>query len=288
MLLKGKPVADRIKDEIKNAVKECQESGQSLPKLAILRAGSRADDIAYESRVLKNCSEMGILAEVKEVDEKIDMDAFTNVLKGLNDDPKIHGILIFRPLPGQLDADTVSRMIKPEKDIDCMSPINAEKIFTGDRSAIPPCTPEAVIEILKYYDYDLKGKNVAIVNRSMVLGKPLAMLFLKENSTVTICHSKTKNLPEVTKRADIVVTGAGKAKFFGKEFFSKDSVVVDVGINMNAENKLCGDVDFDTVSDSVEAITPVPGGVGTVTSMLLLYHVIKAMRQQTEKTVDQQ
>ncbi len=288
MLLKGKPVADRIKDEIKNAVKECQESGQSLPKLAILRAGSRADDIAYESRVLKNCSEMGILAEVKEVDEKIDMDAFTNVLKGLNDDPKIHGILIFRPLPGQLDADTVSRMIKPEKDIDCMSPINAEKIFTGDRSAIPPCTPEAVIEILKYYDYDLKGKNVAIVNRSMVLGKPLAMLFLNENSTVTICHSKTKNLPEVTKRADIVVTGAGKAKFFGKEFFSKDSVVVDVGINMNAENKLCGDVDFDTVSDSVEAITPVPGGVGTVTSMLLLYHVIKAMRQQTEKTVDQQ
>ena len=288
MLLKGKPVADRIKDEIKNAVKECQESGQSLPKLAILRAGSRADDIAYESRVLKNCSELGILAEVKEVDEKIDMDAFTNVLKGLNDDPKIHGILIFRPLPGQLDADTVSRIIKPEKDIDCMSPINAEKIFIGDRSAIPPCTPEAVIEILKYYDYDLKGKNVAIVNRSMVLGKPLAMLFLNENSTVTICHSKTKNLPEVTKRADIVVTGAGKAKFFGKEFFSKDSAVVDVGINMDAENKLCGDVDFDAVSDSVEAITPVPGGVGTVTSMLLLYHVIKAMRQQTEKTVDQQ
>lgn len=276
MLLKGKQVADRIKEEIVKAVAERKDAGGSLPKLAILRAGERADDVAYEARVLKNCAELGILAEVRTVDQNISTDDFVKVLEGLNEAPDIHGILVFRPLPDQIDAEAVSRAIRPEKDIDCMSPVNAEKIFTGDRSAIPPCTPEAVIEILKYYQYDLAGKNVAIVNRSMVLGKPLSMMFLAENSTVTICHSKTKDLAKVTSGADIVVTGVGKAKFFGKDYFTGNSVVIDVGINM-AEGNLCGDVDFDEVSESVSAITPVPGGVGTVTSMILLRHVIRSM-----------
>lgn len=276
MLLKGKPVADQIKEEIIKAVEECKTSGRSTPKLAILRVGERPDDVAYESRVLKNCAELGIAAEVAEVDNNISMVDFLEVLNRLNNDPGIHGILVFRPLPEQLDMEAVSRTIRPDKDIDCMSPVNAEKIFTGDPGGIPPCTPEAVIEILKYYGYDLTGKNVVIINRSMVLGRPLSMLFLAENSTVTICHSKTKNLPKVTGGADIVVTGAGKAKLFGKEYFTSDSVVIDVGINTDNGN-LCGDVDFDSVSDFVSAITPVPGGVGTVTSMILLRHVIKAM-----------
>lgn len=279
MQLKGKPVADKIKEEIIQAVNECKTSGSRLPKLAILRVGERPDDIAYESRVLKNCGELGIEAEVKIVDENIVMVDFMNVLDGLNNDSNIHGILLFRPLPKQLDMEAISRAIRPDKDIDCMSPINAEKIFTGDPDGIPPCTPEAVIAILKHYGYELSGKNVAVVNRSMVLGKPLAMLFLGENSTVTICHSKTSDLPGVTSRADIVVTGVGKAKFFKKDFFTKDSVVIDVGINMDNDT-LCGDVDFDDVSESVAAITPVPGGVGTVTSMILLNHVIKAMKLQ--------
>lgn len=280
MLLKGKPVAEKIKNEILDAVSERRNSGRDLPKLAILRVGSRPDDIAYETRVLKNCAELGILSETVEVDNNINMVDFLKTLNELNDNPKIHGILVFRPLPEQLDEDIVCRTINPTKDIDCMSPVNAAKIFSGDKSGIPPCTPEAVIEILKYYQYDLKGKNVAIVNRSMVLGKPLSMLFLNENATVTICHSKTKDLAYVTSNADIVVTGTGKAKFFSRNFFSKDSVIVDVGINLDQENKLCGDVDFDAVSESVAAISPVPGGVGTVTSMILLNHVIKAMRQQ--------
>ena len=280
MLLKGKPVADKIKSEILDAVNDCRSSGKDLPKIAILRVGNRPDDIAYESRVLKNCTELGITAEVKEVDDNINMVNFMKELDQLNHDPKTHGILIFRPLPKQLDMDLISRSIKPEKDIDCMSPVNAEKIFIGDKSGIPPCTPEAVIEILKFYHYELSGKNVAIVNRSMVLGKPLSMLFLNENSTVTVCHSKTKNLSDVTAKADIVVTGAGKSKFFGKEFFTEDSVIIDVGINLDAENKICGDVDFEEVSESVAAISPVPGGVGTVTSMILLNHVIKAMKLQ--------
>jgi methylenetetrahydrofolate dehydrogenase (NADP+)/methenyltetrahydrofolate cyclohydrolase len=232
--------------------------------------------------VLKNCSELGIEVEVTAVDGDISMADFINVLSRLNEDKGIHGILIFRPLPGQLDQEAVSRAILPEKDIDCMSPFNAEKIFTGDQSGIPPCTPEAVIEMLKYYGYDLTGKNVAIVNRSMVLGRPLAMLFLAENATVTICHSRTKNLPGITGSADIVVTGAGKARFFGKEYFSKDSVIIDVGINMD-NGALCGDVDFEAVEEYAAAISPVPGGVGTVTSMILLSHVVKAMKQQQMK-----
>lgn len=282
MLLNGKPVADKIKEEIIKTVEECKADRRSLPKLAILRAGERPDDLAYESRILKNCAEIGIEAEATVVDDNIETVNFVETLKRLNDDPGIHGILVFRPLPEQLDMEVINRTIRPEKDIDCMSPVNAEKIFTEDPAGIPPCTPEAVIEILKYYSYELAGKNVSIVNRSMVLGKPLSMLFLSENSTVTICHSKTRDLPRVTAGADIVVTGAGKAKFFGKEYFTGDSVVVDVGINMDNGN-LCGDVDFEAVSNSVAAITPVPGGVGTVTSMILLRHVIKAMKLQQEE-----
>lgn len=277
MLLKGKPVADKIKKDIIKAVADCRNSGGCLPKLAVLRVGERADDLAYESRILRNCDELGIEAESVVVDNNINMVDFLEILRKLNEDPKIHGILVLRPLPPQLDADVTSRAIRPEKDIDCMSPVSAEKIFSGDKSGIPPCTPEAVIEILKYYQYELNGKNVAVVNRSMVLGRPLAMLFLAENATVTICHSKTKDLRQVASTADIVVTGVGKGRFFGKDYFNPDSVVIDVGINME-DGKLCGDVDFDEVSESVAAITPVPGGVGTVTSMILLLHVIKAMK----------
>jgi len=286
MLLKGKPVADKLRDEIRLAVAECRRNGTGLPKLGILRVGERADDMAYESRVLKNCAELGIEAEVTEVDNNINMVDFSKALTRLNEDSETHGILVFRPLPAQLDQEAVSRLIRPEKDIDCMSPANAEKIFTGDQSGIAPCTPEAVIEILKYYRYELSGKNVAIVNRSMVLGKPLAMLFLAENSTVTICHSKTENLPLITSAADIVITGAGKAKFFGADYFSKKSVVVDVGINTE-NGELCGDVDFEKAKDITAAITPVPGGVGTVTSMILLSHVIKAMKLQQNNKITQ-
>lgn len=279
MLLKGKPVADRIKEEILQTVSDCRIAGKNLPRLAILRVGERADDVAYESRVLKNCDSVGIEAEVVHVDNNIDMDSFLEVLEKLNNEPNIHGILIFRPLPKQLDMEQISWTIKPEKDVDCMSPINAEKVFEGDTSGILPCTPEAVMEILKYYEYDLEGKNVAIVNRSMVLGRPLSMLFLNENATVTICHSKTIDLPGITSKADIVVTGVGKGNYFGPQYFSEEAIVMDVGINF-VDDKLCGDVDFNSVSEQVSAITPVPGGVGTVTSVILLKNVIKAMNLQ--------
>ncbi|MGI6731340.1 MAG: bifunctional 5,10-methylenetetrahydrofolate dehydrogenase/5,10-methenyltetrahydrofolate cyclohydrolase [Anaerovoracaceae bacterium] len=281
MLLKGKPVADQIKKEIIAAVEQCKKEGKNLPQLAIIRVGDRADDIAYEARVLKNCNEVGIETKVVEVDHNVDTVNLINIVNQLNNDTEVHGILIFRPLPAHLDSDAICNTISPLKDIDCMNPINMQKVFQGDSSGIAPCTPEAVVEILKYYDYDLKGKKIAIVNRSMVLGKPLSMLLLSENATVTICHSKTKNLEKVTADADIVVSGVGKAKYFGTEYFTKDSTVIDVGINFE-DNKMCGDVDFERVSQCVAAITPVPGGVGTVTSMILLKHVIQAMNMQNE------
>ncbi len=281
MLLKGKPVADRIKGDILQTVMDCRIAGNNLPRLSILRVGERADDISYESRILKNCDAVGIQAEVVQVDNDINQIRFIEVLEKLNNDSDIHGILIFRPLPEQLDIEQISKTIKPEKDIDCMSPVNTEKVFKGDATGILPCTPEAVIEILKYYDYELTGKNVVIVNRSMVLGRPLAMLFLNENATVTLCHSKTIDLSGITSKADIVVTGVGKGNFFKPPYFSKNSTVVDVGINFEDGN-ICGDVDFGLVSEMVAAITPVPGGVGTVTSMILLKNVIKAMNLQSK------
>lgn len=277
MLLAGKPVAEQIKKEILEAVNSCKSSGSDQPKLAILRVGDRPDDISYEESVIKNCESAGILVEAVKVANNIDMVNFTKELDQLNNDPKVHGILIFRPLPEQLNTEKISKAIKPEKDIDCMSPVNTEKVFSGDKSGFTPCTPEAVIEILKHYNYELCGKHVVIVNRSMVLGKPLSMMFLSENATVTVCHSKTKNLPDITSKADIVVTGAGIGKYFGLEYFTNNSIVLDVGINFE-KGKLCGDVDFDKVSEHVSAITPVPGGIGTVTSMILLNHVIKAMK----------
>jgi methylenetetrahydrofolate dehydrogenase (NADP+) / methenyltetrahydrofolate cyclohydrolase len=280
-LLKGKPVADQIKSELMSRVAAHREKGL-FPKIAIVRVGERQDDVAYENRVIQNCQAVGIETETVIVDNNIIMNEFSKIIEMLNKDPKIHGILIFRPLPEQLDPEKINDLIDPLKDIDCMSPENTEKIFSGDREALAPCTPLAVVEILKFYGVDLAGAHIVIVNRSMVLGKPLAMLLLSENATVTICHSKTKNLSGMTANADIVITGTGKAHCFDAGFFSERSIVVDVGINF-FEGKMCGDVDFEPTERIVKAITPVPGGVGAVTSMILLRNVLQAIRLQQEK-----
>lgn len=280
IILSGKPVADKIKSQIKISVENYKKEGLS-PTLALLRVGERPDDIAYEARVIANCAALDI--SVKTFFEPIDVstEKLIRTLTLLNQDVSVHGILLFRPLPDHIDQSLVCKVIDPVKDIDCMGDINTAKVFLGDSAGFSPCTPEAVIQILKHYNYDLSGKNVVIVNRSLVLGKPLAMLFLKENATVTICHSKTKDLEKVTAAADIVVTGVGRAKFFTKEYFSENSIIVDVGINFS-DGKMCGDVDFGQVSDYVEAITPVPGGVGGVTSTILLSHIIEAIKLQTK------
>lgn len=276
-ILKGAPVAKSIKERIKAESESLRQKG-IVPTLGIIRMGNRADDISYERGVIKNCESVGIEVRVFEVSADTPMDEFTQLLKKVNEDNSIHGILMFRPLPEHIDYEIIKNLIDPRKDIDCMSPINLQKVFEGELDGFVPCTPKAVIEVLKYYSVPLVGANVAIINRSMVVGRPLSMMFLGESSTVTICHSKTKNLPGVTANADIVVAAVGKARMLGQEYFSKNSIVIDVGINDAGEGKICGDVDYDNVVENVKAITPVPGGVGSVTSAILLSHVIIACK----------
>jgi methylenetetrahydrofolate dehydrogenase (NADP+)/methenyltetrahydrofolate cyclohydrolase len=203
--------------------------------------------------------------------------------KYINDNKDVHGILCFRPLPKQLDEEAIKYVISPEKDVDCFSPINSAKIMEGDKSGFPPCTPTAVVEILKHYGVELKGANVAVLGRSMVVGKPAAMLLLNENATVTICHSRTKDLAKVTSEADVLVAAVGRAKMVKENFVKEGAVVIDVGINVDENGNLCGDVDTAAVQDKVSMITPVPAGVGSVTTSILAKHVVKACKAQNNK-----
>lgn len=276
-ILKGKPVADAIRENLIKDIESLKEKGRT-PTLAVVRVGNRADDISYENSILKRCSTVGIETKLYTLDSLIEMDQFIQVLDGINKDENIHGILTFRPFPKHLDAEIINGLINVKKDSDAMNPINLEKIFEGKMDGVMPCTPEAVIEILKFYGYKLEGKNIAVINRSMVVGKPLSMMLLSENATVTICHSKSKNLSEITSKADIVVTAVGRANMLDTSYFNKDSVVIDVSINDAGDGKICGDVNFQLVKDNVAAITPVPGGVGSVTTNLLLKHVVEACK----------
>lgn len=278
-IIKGKAVADAMKDALVLEVEELKAKGLS-PKLTIVRVGARGDDLAYEKGALKKCESIGIVTEVKELPEDISQEDYVSALKSVNEDSEVNGILCFRPLPKQLDEEAVKYIIAPEKDIDCFSPVNAAKVMEGDKSGFPPCTPTAVVEILKHYGVALSGKKVAVLGRSMVVGKPAAMLLLNENATVTICHSRTADLAAVTSDADILVAAVGKAKMVKSNFVKDGAVVIDVGINVDGEGKLCGDVDTEDVLDKVSMITPVPGGVGAVTTTILAKHVIKACKMQ--------
>jgi methylenetetrahydrofolate dehydrogenase (NADP+)/methenyltetrahydrofolate cyclohydrolase len=219
---------------------------------------------------------VGIRCLVTELPEDISQAAFEQAFAAVNDDPATHGILLFRPLPKELDEEPIRSMVNPRKDIDCMSPVNMAKVFSGDESAFAPCTPEAVMEVLAHYGIALKGKRVTVVGRSMVVGKPLAMLLLKQHATVTICHTRTVDLAGTCRNAEILIAAAGKAKMVTADFVADGAVVIDVGINVDETGNLCGDVDFDAVASKAASITPVPGGVGAVTSSVLAKHVVRA------------
>lgn len=274
-ILYGNEVSLKIKEDLKLRIDKLKEKS-IIPKLAIIRIGNKQDDIAYEKSIIKSCEKLNIEVKVHELKEDILQEEFLKLMEILNNDKYIHGILVFRPYPKHLNDNIINSSISLEKDVDCMNPLNLEKIFEGNLNGFMPCTPEAVVEILKHYDIDLNSKNIAIINRSMVVGKPLAMMALANNATVTICHSKTKDLPAITKKADIVVTAIGKAKLIKEEYFNENSIVIDVSINVDEDGKLCGDVDFQNVEHKVSAITPVPRGVGSVTTTLLLKHIVKS------------
>ncbi|WP_434291646.1 bifunctional 5,10-methylenetetrahydrofolate dehydrogenase/5,10-methenyltetrahydrofolate cyclohydrolase [Clostridium botulinum] len=279
-ILYGNEVALKIKEDLNLRINKLKEKN-IIPKLAILRMGNKQDDIAYERSIIKSCEKLNIETKVEELNEDILEEDFLKLMESLNNEKEIHGILVFRPYSKHLNENIINSSIALNKDVDCMHPLNLERIFEGDLNGFMPCTPEAVIEILKYYDIDLKGKNIVIINRSMVVGKPLSMMVLSHNATVTICHSKTIDLPSITKKADIVVTAIGKAKLIKEEYFNEDSIVMDVSINVDENGKLCGDVDFENVKEKVGAITPVPKGVGSVTTTLLLKHIVDAAERNS-------
>lgn len=274
-ILKGNVVAAGIKEQMKAKLIELERTGK-YTTLGIIRLGSNAGDVSYEKSIIKACDAIGIRSKVFEEDQSLDTKGLIDLMEKLNNDDNISGILLFRPLPKHIDEEAIRNSIDPKKDVDCMHPLNLEKIFEGDLNGFSPCTPKAAMEILLFNNIDLEGKNVVVINRSMVVGKPLAMMLLEKNATVTICHSRTKDLHEITKRADVVVTALGKPKYFDAKYFNENSVVIDVGVGIDSDGKLSGDVDYDGVFDIVKMITPVPGGVGSVTTTILLNQVLLA------------
>ncbi|MBC8590748.1 bifunctional 5,10-methylenetetrahydrofolate dehydrogenase/5,10-methenyltetrahydrofolate cyclohydrolase [Wansuia hejianensis] len=276
-ILKGKVVADKIKEEITRDVEDLKKNGIN-PTLGIVRLGKNPDDIFYERSIIKNCNSVGISTSIVEEDESITTEKLVEIIERLNKDDFISGILVFRPLPKHIDEEVIRNVISPKKDIDCMNPINLEKIFEGDMTGFAPCTPKAAVEILLHNNVSLEGKNVVIINRSMVVGKPLAMMLLEENATVTICHSRTKDLHKVTSNADIVMTALGRPKYFDKKYFKEESIVIDIGISEDENGKISGDIDFEDVKDYVKMITPVPNGVGSITTSILLKQTVNACK----------
>ena len=282
-IIKGKPVGDALSEVLKGECEALVKDGIQ-PKLAILRVGAKPNDLSYEKGALKKCDTIGIKAEVTELPEGTTQEQYIEALEKLNKDSSVHGILTFRPLPKGIDEEVIKNVIAPEKDVDCFSPMNTAKLMEGDKTGFPPCTPTAVVEILKHYNVPLKGANVVVLGRSMVVGKPVSMLLLGENATVTICHSKTQNLAKVCADADVLVAGVGRARMVTADYVKEGAVVIDVGINAKPEGGgICGDVDTDDVVGKASMVTPVPAGVGSVTTSILAKHVIKACKQQNNK-----
>ena len=282
-IIKGKPVGDALSEVLKGECEALVKDGIQ-PKLAILRVGAKPNDLSYEKGALKKCDTIGIKAEVTELPEGTTQEQHIEALEKLNKDSSVHGILTFRPLPKGIDEEVIKNVIAPEKDVDCFSPMNTAKLMEGDKTGFPPCTPTAVVEILKHYNVPLKGAKVVVLGRSMVVGKPVSMLLLGENATVTICHSKTQDLQKVCADADVLVAGVGRARMVTADYVKEGAVVIDVGINAKPEGGgICGDVDTDDVVGKASMVTPVPAGVGSVTTSILAKHVIKACKQQNNK-----
>lgn len=275
-LLTGKEVAQKMDADIQKDVQELKKRGIN-PALKIMIVGEAPDSLAYANSARKMAEKNGIVCDIEQLPGPTSQDEFVSVLKQRNADRNIHGIIVMRPLPKQIREDVVKYVLAPEKDIDCFNPVNAGKIMAGDLTGFPPATPQAVMEMLRFYEVPMSGKEAVIIGRSMVVGKPMSMLLLGENATVTICHSKTRDLPGVCKRADILVAAIGKAKMITPEYIRPGATIMDVGINVEGD-KLFGDVDTDKAKEVAGAITPVPGGVGTVTTRVLLKHVVKAAK----------
>lgn len=276
--LRGMPVVKQIAADAAVQVEELKKKGVE-PKLAVVRVGEREDDLSYERGLLKRFDAVGALVESVVFPVDVTQEELEAGITRLNEDASVHGILVFRPLSKHLNEEVIKEMVTPMKDVDCMGSANTAHVFAQDGKGHAPCTPQAVMEMLDFYGYDLNGKKAVVVGRSMVVGKPLAQMLLKKNATVTICHTRTADLRAEVKAADFVFACAGVAKMLDASYISEGQVVIDVGINM-LDGKLCGDVDYESVSEIAAAATPVPGGVGTVTTSVLLKHVLVSAMQE--------
>lgn len=274
--LRGKKVSDGIKEYVSKEL----ETLSFVPKLAIVRVGENPDDMSYERSATKKLKSFGLDVASYVFPQDISDEAFKKAFKDVNEDDEVTGILLLRPLPRTINEKDIENMIDPKKDLDGISPINIAKVFAGDITGFSPCTAEAVIEVLKAYDIELTGKRVTVVGRSMVVGKPVSMLLLKENATVTMTHTRTVDLKKTCSDAEIVVAAAGRAKMLNSDYCGQDAVMIDVGINVDENGKLCGDVDYATLDGKASAATPVPGGVGTVTTAVLAKHLIQAAKMR--------
>ena len=273
-VMMGTDVAKSMKEDLIRRTEELKRRGIS-PKLCIVRVGSRPDDLAYERGAKKRMELVGIDCQVLELTEDISQAEFEAAFQKVNQDPEVHGILLFRPLPAHLDEEPVKALIDPRKDVDGMSAVNLAKVFAGDETGFAPCTAEAVMAMLEAYGIDLKGKRAVVVGRSMVIGKPVAMLLLKKHATVTICHTRTEDLKGTCRQAQILIAAAGQAKMISGDMVGVGAVVADVGINVDEEGNLCGDVDFEEAKEKASYISPVPKGVGSVTTSVLADHVLR-------------
>lgn len=274
--LRGKKVSDGIKEYVSKEL----ETLSFVPKLAIVRVGENPDDMSYERSATKKLKSFGLDVASYVFPQDISDEAFKKAFKDINEDDEVTGILLLRPLPRTINEKDIENMIDPKKDLDGISPINIAKVFAGDTTGFSPCTAEAVIEVLKAYDIELTGKRVTVVGRSMVVGKPMSMLLLKENATVTMTHTRTVDLKKTCSDAEIVFAAAGRAKMLNSDYCGQDAVMIDVGINVDENGKLCGDVDYATLDGKASAATPVPGGVGTVTTAVLAKHLIQAAKMR--------
>ena len=273
-LLLGTTVAKDKTEQLRKKVEELHKQGIK-PKLVMMRVGDKADDLAYQRSALSRMEKVNILSEVQEFPNDVTEEVFLRQLEENNQNDEVHGILIFLPLPKHLDLKKVKECISPDKDIDAISPVNIARLMNAEECFVP-CTPKAVMELLSYYNIPLQGKHVVVIGRSMVVGKPVSMLLLNENATVTMTHSKTTNLHELTKKADIIVCALGKSKFLTEEYVSSHSIVIDVGINVDETGALTGDADTEQILPIIKAITPVPRGVGSVTTVMLAKQVIES------------
>lgn len=274
-LIDGKAISLQIKDELKEQVAKLKEQGIELT-LAVIQVGEDQASSVYVRNKKNACAYIGINSIAHELPEETTQEELLDLIDKLNNDNKVNGILVQLPLPKHIDEDAIISAISPAKDVDGFHPQNVGALSIGKKGFVS-CTPAGVIQLLKRSNIDIEGKECVVLGRSNIVGKPMAMLLLRENGTVTVCHSKTKNLKEITKRADILIVALGKPKFITKEYIKEGAVVIDVGIHRNSENKLCGDVDFDDVKDMVEAITPVPGGVGPMTIAMLMYNCVNSI-----------